>query len=502
MLSLLCVPVGGLAITLYLRWVGLRWTWALGGAILAWPFTPVAAACVVAVVLGARWQRADLADGGDIARRAESRRGPLDVARASLARRRPAVDASSGLSVGLAADNAPVRIPLGRKSGAHTLIVGATGSGKTVTKSLIVGRAIDAGHGGVIIDPKGDDHLREEAKAAAYRNGRLFLEWTPAGPTAYNPYAHGSDSEIADKALAAEAYTEPHYLRQAQRYLAHVVRTLRGAGLTPTPARIVELMDPRALELLSRRVPDEDRARLVWGYLDGLDPRQRAGLSGTRDRLAILAESEVGRWLDPDAAAAGGPVLDLLEAVRWRAVVYFRLDADRLPLIARMLAAAIVQDLLTVAAALQSDPTPTIVAVDEFSAIAPDGIARLFGRGRSAGFSLLLATQELADLGTASGSANGSSALLEQVLGNLASLIAHRQGVPASAELIASIAGGRGAWSSTQTVDGYAATGRGSRSRTREYLIDPDEIKALPTGTAAVIVAGSGRAHITRIFHP
>ncbi len=502
MLWLLYVPVAGLALTLYLRWAGLRWTWALTGLILGWPLKPVAAACAIAVLLGSRWQRADLADGGDIARRAEARRGPLDIARAALARRRPVVD-DSGISVGADADGAPVRIPLGRSSGVHTLIVGATGAGKTVTESWIAGRVVDHGHGAVIVDPKGDDLLHREARGAALRAGRPFIEWTPGGPTIYNPYAHGSDSEIVDKALAAESYSEPHYLRQAQRYLAHAIRTLRGVGEIPSPARIVELMDPRALEVLARRLPDEAQSRLVYRYLDGLDPRQRAGLGGTRDRLAILAESDVGRWLEPTGAGDGAPVLDLLEAVRWRAVVYFRLDADRLPLISRMLAAAIIQDLLTVAAALQAEPIPTLVAVDEFSAIAADGVARLFARGRSAGFSLVLATQELADLAAAPGGQTaGRSPLLEQVLGNVAAVIAHRQGVPESAELIASIGGTRGAWLSRQTVEGHAATTGGSRSRSREYLIHPDEIKVLPPGTAAVIVAGSGRADLARIFHP
>ncbi|MEA2297663.1 MAG: conjugal transfer pilus assembly protein TraD [Solirubrobacteraceae bacterium] len=503
MLTLLCVPLGGLAITIGLRSVGLRWTWAVAGLVVLWPLKPLAGACALAVVLGARWQRADLSDGGDLARHAEARRGPLDVLRAALERRRPLLD-RSGLSIGVAADGAPVRIPLGRQSGTHTLIVGATGSGKTVTEAWILARAIDHGHGAVIIDPKGDDLLRDETRTAALRAGRAFIEWTPTGPSVYNPYAHGSDSEIVDKALAAESYSEPHYLRQAQRYLAHAVRTLRAAGITPSPARLVEVMDPRALELLARRVPDEGQARPVWRYLDGLDPRQRAGLAGTRDRLAILAESDVGRWLDPADAGDGVPVLDLLEAIRWRAVVYFRLDADRLPLIARMLAAAIVQDLLTVAAVLQDDPVPTLVAVDEFSAIAADGVARLFGRGRSAGFGLLLATQELADLGSGARrpSPAGSGALLEQVLGNVATVIAHRQGVPESAELIASIGASRPVWLSTQSVEGHAATAKGSRSRGREFLIHPDEIKSLATGTAAVIVPDTGRATLARIFHP
>ena len=63
-----------------------------------------------------------------------------------------------------------------------------------------------------------------------------------------------------------------------------------------------------------------------------------------------------------------------------------------------MLAAAIVSDLVTLVGALQAHPVPTVVLIDEFSAVAADQVARLFGRARSAGVSLILGTQELADL--------------------------------------------------------------------------------------------------------
>jgi hypothetical protein len=492
MLSLLSLPLGGLALAMYLRWAGLRWTWSLVATLLAWPVPPVAVACAIATVLGARWHRADLNDGGDLARSAAARRGPLDVVRAQLSRCRPTLDAD-GLAVGVDAHRAVARLPLGRRSGTHTLVVGATGSGKTVTLAWIIARSVDEGHGAVIVDPKGDPLLREQARSAALRNGRRFVEWTPSGPAAYNPYAHGTDSEIADKALAAESYTEPHYLRQAQRYLGHVVRAVRAIGDTPTPARLVDLMDPKSLELLARRLPDEADAQRIWDYLDTLDARQRAGLSGTRDRLAILAESELGRWLEP---GGDGPALDLLEAITQRAVVYFRLDADRLPLLAQMLAGAIVADILTVAADLQVDPTPTVVAIDEFSAIAPDGVSRLFGRARAAGFSLLLATQELADLRIA------APGLLDQVLGNLAGLVAHRQNVPDSAELIARVAGGTPVWDTTRAVERDAPNGDGNRTRSREYVVDPDEVSSLPRGTAVVIDTTRGHVSVAGIYHP
>ena len=139
-------------------------------------------------------------------------------------------------------------------------------------------------------------------------------------------------------------------------------------------------------------------------------------------------------------------------------------------------------------------PVPTLVAIDEFSAIGTPGVARLFGRARSAGFSLLLATQELADLRAA------GEALLEQVLGNVETVIAHRQSVPDSAELIAQIAGTRLSWTRTDQLANGIATGRSTRTRGREYVIHPDAIKALVPGSAAI--ARPGTCAVARIFHP
>ena len=55
------------------------------------------------------------------------------------------------------------------------------------------------------------------------------------------------------------------------------------------------------------------------------------------------------------------------------------------------------------------EPIPTVVVIDEFSAVAANHTARLFGRARSAGISLILGTQELVDLKAA-----GDGALRER----------------------------------------------------------------------------------------
>jgi conjugal transfer pilus assembly protein TraD len=321
--------------------------------------------------------------------------------------------------------------------------------------------------------------MREHLAEAAERAGRQFIEWTPCGPSVYNPFGHGSASEIADKALSGERFTEPHYLRQAQRYLGHAVRAMRGTGVVVSLSALVEQLDPSRLEALARSLP-EPQERVTSEYLCSLTARQRADLGGVRDRLAIVAESDIAPWLDP--STPGALTFDLLSAIRQRAVVYFDLKADAWPLLAHMLGVAIVSDLQTTMAALQRTPVATVVVIDEFAAIAAEQVAHLFGRARSAGINLLLGTQELSDLRL-----DGRHQLLEQVLGNLSSLIVHRQVVPESAELVSRLGGTRGVWRTSHS-DG----GRWTRARSSSPWLSAEEIRALPPGWAAAIELGAG----------
>lgn len=501
--------LGGVALTIALRVSARRWTWGLLGFPLAWAIAgggslALAAVCgsvsFVGCFVGVLWHAADLAEGADRAQAARARLGIGDAVRRAIESRRIAQRGWAGegsLTVGHDRHRRPVSIPMGERGGKHTLIVGATGSGKTVSEAWIASRLVRNGHGAVAIDPKGDGMLREELVRAADAAGREFLEWSPGGPRAYNPYAYGKAGEIADKALAGEVFTEPHYLRMAQRYLGHAVRAMRAAEVGVTPVTLMEHLDPDRLELTGRLLP-EGQARAVQGYLDSLGERGRRDLGGVRDRLSILVESELGRWLDP----AGAPAIDLRAAIESRAVVCFALESDRMPLLTQMLGAAIVTDLVVVSSYYQQNPIDTVVLVDEFAAIGASHIARLFGRARGAGMSLLLATQEFADLEAA------GQALCKQVVGNLDALIAHRQNVPDSAELVADIAGSRPAWIATQGTEhgllGQRASGRGTRRRDYEREIHPASIQRLGVGEALVVdmKAKKGRARPARMCHP
>ena len=115
MLGYWSVPVCGLALLLGARRARVDWTAGLGLALLLAPFAPrpaISCAAAALVLWRVGW--------------------------------RPAV-AGASLVLGVDARRRAVAIPLGGRSGSHTLIVGATGSGKTVTETLIVVRAIEAG---------------------------------------------------------------------------------------------------------------------------------------------------------------------------------------------------------------------------------------------------------------------------------------------------------------------------------------------------------------------
>jgi len=506
--------VGGALLALLIRLRGWSWTCALpllvgvpDATLLNWRAELCADAFAVAAVgIGAWRHLADLRAGGDLAQRARDRIGPMAPIRRWYGWRKLRTGqwvTSQGVVIGFSRQGELVRVPIAGYRPVMSLLLGATGSGKTVVQVLLALAAIRRNFGVIYIDPKGDDFVREELRAAASRAGRGFREWDPQGKTIYNPYDRGTNTEIADKLLAAEVFTEPHYQRLAQRYIGHVIRALRLAGVPVSLATVVEHMHSGHLASLTRKMSPTD-ARPLLAYLESLTPQQERDIAGARDRLAILAESDVGHLLEP---ATGGEQLDLRESLDRGDVVLFRLEADRRPLAAEMLGAAIVQDLVAISQERQhGEQRPALVIIDEFSAFGAPQTQRLFGRGRGAWLSQVLGTQEVADLGPNDTKVlSGGGGILAQVAGNIEVLLCGRQNMPASAELVAAIAGTRGAWITTEQTHAPAAgllTGLGSRSRGREYVVHPDTIKRLDVGEFVVIEPRLGRAVIVRVFHP
>ncbi|MDQ6835428.1 MAG: DUF853 family protein [Actinomycetota bacterium] len=377
-----------------------------------------------------------------------------------------------------------------RQLSAHGLIVGASGAGKSTTLLTILSSQIERGRPVVVIDLKGSPSFARELGAAAQRAQRALRVWTPDGPSHWNPLAHGNATELKDKLVATERFTEPHYQRAAERYVQTALHVLLASGAQPDLGAVVALMEPRRLAAEVRHL-QAPLAERVQDYLGALSPDQLSAVRGLGTRLALLSESQAGPFLGPGP----GPMIDLRAALRSDDVVLFSLNSSRYGKLAAQLGTLAIQDLVSVSGQRLDEPgAPATVALDEFSALGADHVLQLLARGRESGLSVLVATQELSDLERA------ARGFRDQVLGLTAVKIAHRQDVPESAQTIAQMAGTRQEWEETLQMRGlFSGSGsRGSRRLVERYAVHPNEIKALAPGQA-VILSKTPTASVKRV---
>jgi type IV secretory pathway TraG/TraD family ATPase VirD4 len=416
-------------------------------------------------------------------------RGVWRLARGLAERERQSTErlrAGRMITIGHDAQGLPVEVPE-RALAAHALILGATGAGKTTTMLTLLSDQIEQGRGVVAIDLKGSPAFAAQLRAAAEAAGRPFRVWQPDGQTHWNPLANGNATELKDKLLDTERFTEPHYQRAAERYLQLAITTAQAAepGQPLTLARVVGLMNPARLAALARRAGPERQAH-VQEYVAGLTSDQVSAIRGLGSRLAVLTESHAGPLLEPGAP---GDTLDLRAALDGGEVVLFSLNSSTYGGLAAMLGTLAVADLTAASgarlAAWPDQHSQALVAIDEFSALRSDNLLSLLVRGREAGIGVMLATQELADLNRA------GAGVRDQVLGDTALKIAHRQDVPESARAVAELSGTIETWERSYQ---HRPGARGARHLTsasdrlvRRTRIDAERISSLATGEAAVM---------------
>jgi type IV secretory pathway TraG/TraD family ATPase VirD4 len=380
---------------------------------------------------------------------------------------------------------------------AHGLILGAAGAGKSTTLLAILTDHVRRGRSVVAIDMKGSPSFARELSDAASAAGRPFRLWTLDGPSHWNPLQHGNATELKDKLIASERFSEPHYKRAAERYLQTAIKVLQCAHphVATTIGEVVAAMDPRRLARMLRGA-DGEFAERVQDYLDSLTPDQLSAVRGLGTRLALLSESHVGPYL-----AGGEDAIDLRRALAGPEVVLFSLNSNSYGQLSAQVGTLVVQDLVAAAGDRLSRGVPgqAVIGIDEFSALDSDNVVALLARGREAGVPVLLATQEFADLDRA------GRGVRDQVSGVTAVKIAHRQDVPSSARMIAEMAGTKRVWEESVGVRrhplfGAVRSGYDTRRQVERFVIDPNEIKSLPTGHAVLITKlPEARARTVRV---
>jgi hypothetical protein len=408
------------------------------------------------------------------------------VSARSLARREAVARRGAAVVLGADPRGRPVSLTDDQLA-AHSLVVGASGAGKSTTLLRILGEQIAAGKPVVALDLKGAPAFAAGLEQAAARAGRPFALWTLDGPARWNPLAHGNPTELKDRLISSERFSEPHYRRAAERYVQTALQALDASGRPADLGAVVTLMDPRRLAALARDFsnPLGDR---IQDYLESLTPDQLSAIHGLGTRLALLSESSAGPFLSgADVAGLSSPVIDLRAGLTGGQVILFSLNSSRYESLAAQVGTLAIQDLISLSGErLQIGPDilPATVAIDEFSALGSDHVLALLARGRESGLSVLLATQELSDLERA------GRGFRDQVLGLTTTKIAHRQDVPGSAQTFAEMTGTELAWDETRQLHGpFDFSGhRGTRRQVERFRVHPNVIKGLARGEAVLLV--------------
>lgn len=174
-----------------------------------------------------------------------------------------------------------VRIGLSRADSlTHMLLLGRTGSGKSVLMSHLVLDAIEDGRSVLVIDPKGDLITREILPRipAFRRNDVVVIDPMSDLPVGINPFAEpGSAELIADGLLAVfKMVYADSWGPRLEDILSSALLTLartKDSTLTMLPAL---LTDPVVRRRLTKDLRDPVGLEPFWRSYEAMSPEQRA----------------------------------------------------------------------------------------------------------------------------------------------------------------------------------------------------------------------------------
>lgn len=365
-------------------------------------------------------------------------------------------------------------------SESHTLIVGTTGSGKTRCFDLLIGQAIARGECVIILDPKGDKEMRDNARRACEKLGtpERFIQFHPGFPkesARINPLRNFTRlTEIASRIAAlvpSETGADP-FKAFGWQALNNLAQGLSILNERPTLKNLRSLLEGGSESLVIDAIMTyagkhiEDWESLAAPYLD-----KAAG--GTRTKRArmlchfyyevvqpkkpspelegllsmfqhdaahfgkmvasllpilnMLTSGDLGELLSPDPTNMSDdrPITDSEKIINNAMVAYIGLDSLTDNMVASAIGSIFLSDLTAVAGKRYNygkNLKRINVFVDEAAECINDPMIMLLNKGRGALFRLFVATQTYADFVARLGSQEKAL----QVLGNINNTIALR----------------------------------------------------------------------------
>lgn len=379
---------------------------------------------------------------------------------------------------GIGAKEIELSQPLKHTEG-HWLIAGTTGSGKSRCFDQLITQAVLRDEPVVIIDPKGDKDLRDNARIACEQIGQpeKFVYFHPGFPDEsfrIDPmYNFNRATELATRIavlIPSESGADP-FTAFGQMSLNNIVQGILLAGDRPNLVAIRSYLEGGTDGLVIRAIAAYcDSVMPDWEYYAGSflsnagDPQKKAlamvnfyrqkvkpkkpnsDLEGLismfmHDRehfqkmvasllpvLSMLTSGDLGPLLSPDPNDFDDmrPITDMSRALRNNQVVYIGLDSLTDSMVGSAIGSMLLSDLVAVAGDRYNygdgNYKSVNIFVDEAAEVINNPMIQALNKGRGAGFRLFVATQTFADFAAKL----GDEAKARQVLGNINNLLTLR----------------------------------------------------------------------------
>ncbi len=362
----------------------------------------------------------------------------------------------------------------------HSLIVGTTGSGKTRMFDILISQAILRGEAVIIIDPKGDKEMRDNARRACEAMGQpeRFVSFHPAFPeesVRIDPLRNFTRvTEIASRLAAlipSEAGADPFksfgwqalnniaqglVITHDRPNLTKLRRFLEGgaAGLVIKAVqayseRVMPDWEAEAAAYLEK-VKNGSREKIAFAlmkfYYDIIQPEHpNSDLEGLLSMfqhdqthfskmvanllpiMNMLTSGELGPLLSPDSSDLSDErqITDSAKIINNAQVAYLGLDSLTDNMVGSAMGSIFLSDLTAVAGDRYNygvNNRPVNIFVDEAAEVINDPFIQLLNKGRGAKLRLFVATQTFADFAARLGSKDKAL----QVLGNINNTFALR----------------------------------------------------------------------------
>ena len=459
-----------------------------------------------------------------------------------------------------------VYLPLGERVG-HTLVLGTTRVGKTRLAEVFVTQDIRRGEVCIFFDPKGDADLLIRMYIEAQRAGRanefyvFHLGW-PDISARYNAVGRfGRISEVATR-IAGQLSSEGNsaaFKEFAWRFINIIARALVELGHRPDYLLIQRHVinidqlfieyaqyffaknEPKAWEAIvqiegklnDKNIPKnmqgrEKRVVALEQYLS-ISPNYDPILDGLRSAvrydktyfdkivasllplLEKLTTGKIAQLLAPNYSDLNDsrPIIDWMQVIRQRAIVYVGLDALSDTEVATAVGNSMFADLVSVAGHIYKfgvdeglpDATPGKLPInvhaDEFNELMGDEFLPMINKGGGAGLQITAYTQTLSDIEARIGNA----AKAGQVIGNFNNLIMLRVRETATAELLtkqlpkveiytSTIISGATDTSDPSGNSAFTSNTMDRLSASSVPMLEPAHIVALPKGQAFALLEG------------